>query len=86
LTKVIEAQRKLVAIFAADVERYSRSTGVDEVGTRMDLTQRRATLDRLIASHRGRIANIAGNSVLAEFGSAVDVTKCAVEAQPALSQ
>ena len=45
--------------------------GADEVGTLRDLTQRRAVLDGLIASHRGRIANTAGDSVLAEFGSAV---------------
>ena len=41
------------------------------------LTQRRTILDRLIASHRGRIANTAGDFVLAEFGSAVDAVRCA---------
>src|SRR4029434_1175127 len=35
---------------------------------------------------RGRIANTAGDSVLAEFGSAVDAVKCAVEAQTALAE
>lgn len=59
--------------------------GSDEVGTLRDLTQRRAVLDGLIASHRGRIANTAGDSVLAEFGSAVDAVQCAVEAQAALT-
>ena len=49
-----------MAIFAADVEGYSRLMGSDEVGTLRDLTQRRAALDGLIASHRGRIANTAG--------------------------
>jgi adenylate cyclase len=49
------------------------------------MTQRRGTLDSLIASHRGRIANTAGDSVLAEFGSAVDAVQCAVEAQAALA-
>jgi len=51
-----------------------------------DLTRRRAILDGLIASHRGRIANTAGDSVLAEFGSAVDAVRCAVEAQEALAE
>jgi TolB-like protein len=60
--------------------------GADEVSTLRDLTQRRRILDGLIASHRGRIANTAGDSVLAEFGSAVDAVQCAVEAQAALSQ
>jgi adenylate cyclase len=82
----VDTERRLVAIFAADVEGYSRLMGVDEVGTLRDLTQRRAILDGLIASRRGRIANTAGDSVLAEFGSAVDAVQCAVEAQAALSE
>jgi adenylate cyclase len=60
--------------------------GTDEVGTLKGLTERRAILDRLIGEHRGRIANTAGDSVLAEFGSAVDAVQCAVEAQTALAE
>ena len=60
--------------------------GTDEVGTLRDLTQRRTILDGLIAAHRGRIANTAGDSVLAEFGSAVDAVQCAVDAQAALAE
>jgi adenylate cyclase len=78
--------RRLVAVFAADVEGYSRLMGADEVGTLKGLTERRAILDRLIGDHRGRIANTAGDSVLAEFGSAVDAVQCAVEAQTALAE
>ncbi|WP_407151624.1 adenylate/guanylate cyclase domain-containing protein [Bradyrhizobium sp. ORS 86] len=81
-----ETERRLIAIFAADVEGYSRLMGADEVGTLRDLTERRAVLDQLIASHRGRIANTAGDSVLAAFGSAVDAVQCAVEAQAALAK
>src|SRR5713101_93093 len=81
-----DVERRLVAIFAADVEGYSRLMGRDEVATLRDLTERRQILDGLIASHRGRIANTAGDSVLAEFGSAVDAVQCAVEAQEALSE
>ena len=86
MTKVIDTERRLVAIFAADVEGYSRLMGADEVGTMQDLTQRRGVLDGLIAAHRGRIANTAGDSVLAEFGSVVDAVQCAVEAQAALAE
>jgi adenylate cyclase len=78
--------RRLVAVFAADVEGYSRLMGADEVGTLKGLTELRAILDRLIGEHRGRIANTAGDSVLAEFGSAVDAVQCAVEAQTALAE
>jgi adenylate cyclase len=78
--------RRLVAVFAADVEGYSRLMGADEVGTLKGLTERRAILDRFIGEHGGRIANTAGDSVLAEFGSAVDAVQCAVEAQTALAE
>jgi adenylate cyclase len=50
--------------------------GVDEVGTLKGRTEGRAILDRPIEEHRGRIANTAGDGVLAEFGSAVDAVQC----------
>src|SRR4249919_1815392 len=59
--------------------------GSDEVATLDALTARREILDGLIANHGGRIANTAGDSVLAEFVSAVDAVRCAVEAQGALA-
>jgi adenylate cyclase len=54
-----KVSRRLVAVFAADVEGYSRLMGADEVGTLKGLTKRRAILDRLIGHHRGRTANTA---------------------------
>src|SRR3974390_16315 len=81
-----EISRRLVAVFAADVEGYSRLMGADEVGTLKGLTDRRAVLDRFIADHKGRIANTAGDRVLAEFGRAVDAVQCAVAAQAALAE
>jgi TolB-like protein/class 3 adenylate cyclase len=86
MSDLTDVTRKLVAVFAADVEGYSRLMGTDEVGTLRGLTERRAILDRLIEEHRGRIANTAGDSVLAEFGSAVDAVQCAVNAQTALAE
>jgi len=81
-----KVSRRLVAVFAADVEGYSRLMGADEVGTLKGLTERRAILDEFIGNHGGRIANTAGDSVLAEFGSAVDAVQCAVDAQTALAE
>ena len=49
--------RRLVAVFAADVEGYSRLMGADEVGTLKGLTERRAILDKFIGEHRGRIVS-----------------------------
>src|SRR4249919_3867387 len=86
MSELADVSRKLLAVFAADVEGYSRLMGSDEVGTLKGLTERRAILDKLISDHRGRIANTAGDSVLAEFGSAVDAVKCAVDAQTALAE
>lgn len=60
--------------------------GADEVSTLKDLTERRTILDGFITTHGGRIANTAGDSVLAQFGSAVDAVQCAVEAQAALAE
>jgi adenylate cyclase len=86
LAEPIAVKRRLAAIFAADVEGYSRLMGTDEVATLDALTARREVLDGLIATHGGRIANTAGDSVLAEFGSAVDAVRCAMEAQSALAK
>ena len=79
-------ERKLAAIFAADVEGYSRLMGRDEVGTLRTLTAYRVIIDRLIASHRGRIFNTAGDSLVADFASAVDAVQCAVAVQEAIAK
>jgi adenylate cyclase len=79
-------ERKLAAIFAADVEGYSRLMGLDEVGTLRTLTAYRVIIDRLIASHRGRIFNTAGDSLVADFASAVDAVQCAVEVQETIAK
>jgi TolB-like protein/class 3 adenylate cyclase len=79
-------ERKLAAIFAADVEGYSRLMGQDEVGTLRTLTAYRASIDSLIASHRGRIFTTAGDSLVADFASAVDAVQCAIEVQEAIAQ
>ncbi len=58
--------RHLAAIFSADVAGYARLMNVDEVGTLRLLGSHRDVTDRLIAQHGGRIANTAGDSILAE--------------------
>src|SRR5215831_11284413 len=86
---VVESQvveRKLAVIFAADVAEYSRLMGLDEVGTLRRLQAYRAILDRLITTHRGRIFNTAGDSVMADFASPVDAVECAVAVQEAIDK
>ncbi len=86
MTEVQVVERKLAVIFAADIAEYSRLMGLDEVGTLRRLQAYRAILDRLIAAHRGRIFNTAGDSFVADFGSAVDAVECAVAVQDAIEK
>lgn len=83
MSETIEMPRRLAAILAADVEGFARLTDADEDGTLKALASQRAILDGLINRYRGRIANTAGDSVLAEFPSVGDAVHCAVEAQAA---
>jgi class 3 adenylate cyclase/pimeloyl-ACP methyl ester carboxylesterase len=74
--------RRLAAIFAADVAGYSRLMGRDEEGTHAALKSVRHSLfDPKIEQHRGRIVKSTGDGALAEFASAVDAVRCAIEIQ-----
>jgi adenylate cyclase len=55
------AERKLAAIFAADVERDSRLMGIGEVGILRTLTACREIVDAHIARKRARIFTTAGS-------------------------
>lgn len=77
-------QRRLATILAADVFGYSRLTAENEEDTLRTLKAHRAVIDRLIARHDGRIFNTAGDSVLAEFDSAVEAVRCAITVQEEL--
>ena len=79
-------ERRLLAIFAADVAGYSRLMRADEQGTLRALQSSREIIDRLISEHRGRIANTAGDSILAEFPSVVDAVQCALTVQRAVAE
>src|SRR3989454_8293017 len=77
-------ERKLAAIFSADVKGYSRLMGEDDVGTIRTLTAYREVMTTLIQHHRGRVVDSPGDNLLAEFASVVDAVHCAVEVQQAL--
>ncbi len=78
-------KRKLAVILAADVEGYSRLMGADEEATLSTLSDYREIIDGLIARHEGRIVGTAGDSVLAEFGSAVEAVRSATAIQEELA-
>jgi adenylate cyclase len=77
----LTVQRRLAAIFSADVAGYTLLMNADEAGTLRLLSAHREMTDRLIAQHGGRIANTAGDSILAEFPSAVGALQCALGIQ-----
>jgi adenylate cyclase len=76
--------RRLAAILAADVVGYSRLMATDEEGTLATLSTYRGIIDGLVAEHQGRIFGSAGDSVIAEFKSAVQAVRCAVAIQRAM--
>jgi adenylate cyclase len=80
-------ERRLVAVLAADVADYFRLMSTDEEGTIERLKTLRAELvDLKIAEHRGRIAKTSGDGFLAEFSTAVDAVRCAIELQAAIAE
>ncbi len=78
------AERRLTTILAADIAEYSRLMRADEDATMRALGACRAVIDALVAAHRGRIANTAGDAVLAEFPSVADGLACALAIQEAM--
>ncbi len=78
-------QRKLTTILAADADGYSRVMEADEVGTLGALRAARSVFSRLIERHHGRIANTAGDGLIAEFPSVVEAVQCAIEVQHELA-
>ena len=80
-------ERKLAAIFAADVVGYSRLMGEDEAGTLARLKEhRRELIDPSIAEHKGRIVKTTGHGILVEFPSVVEAVACAVAVQRGMGE
>ena len=65
----IPAERRLVAILAADIVGYSRLIEEDEAATLTAIrTLRHEALDPLLAQHHGRIVKLTGDGAIVEFG------------------
>ncbi len=78
--------RRLAAILAADVEGYSRLMGADEAATLARFAAYRAVIEGHVAAHQGRVVGGAGDSLLIEFGSAVNAVACAIAVQDDLGR
>ncbi len=79
-----DLERRLATILSADVAEYSRLMAEDEEQTLRVFRGHAEVFEKLVAQHRGRIFNTAGDAILAEFGSAVEAVRCGTEIQAAL--
>ncbi len=78
--------RKIAAILAADVVGYSRLMGADDEGTLAALKTRRAIFDRLVVEFDGQEFGSVGDSLMAQFPSAVNAVRCAQAIQRQIAQ
>ena len=81
-----KTSRKIAAILAADVVNYSRLMGVDDAQALASLKERREIFDRLVSEFEGREFGSVGDSLMAQFASAVNAVRCAQEIQRAIGQ
>ena len=77
-------RRKIAAILVAHVADYGRLVAEDEEETLRRMASCRSTIDDFIAIAGGRIFNTAGDALLAEFSSAVEAVRCAIDIQESL--
>src|SRR6476660_136052 len=78
----VRVERRLSAILAADVAGYSRLMHSDEEATHAKLTALLAGgVEPAIAEHGGRIVKNTGDGFLAEFPSAVEAVRAAMQFQ-----
>ena len=83
--EVTGMHRRQAAILTADVIGYGRLVSEDEAGTHDRLQKlHKELIEPAVDAHEGRIVKPAGDGVLAEFVSAVEAVRCAVEIQRAL--
>ena len=76
-----EINRKIAVIFATDLVGYSKHMEKDENATLLGLRECNKIIEALIKKQKGRIFNTGGDSVFAEFPSAVAAVNTAVEFQ-----
>ena len=81
-----EINRKIAVVFVTDVVGFSTSMEVDENQTLQSFRACKRILEDLFSEHGGRIFNTAGDSILAEFSSAVSAVICASEFQKLIQE
>ena len=81
-----KTERKVAVILATDVVGYSVKMEENEDQTLKNLKVSRGIIEGLVKAHHGRIFNTAGDSVLAEFQSAVEAVICTSEFQNTIKE
>ena len=76
-------RRTLTVILASDVADYSRLVADHEEETIERFRQAAAMFSDLVKKYQGSVFNTAGDAILAQFDSAVDATRCALDVQDA---
>ncbi len=79
-----EVKRKLATILSGDVKGYSRLLAKDEDGTVRTLNAHKGVMANLIQQCQGKVIDVPGDNVLAEFPNVADAVRCAVEIQKEL--
>lgn len=75
------AERRLMAVMAADLVGYSRLMEKNEAETLERLKAARDVIDTIIEENNGAIITTAGDSIVAAFPSALSAIDCAVQIQ-----
>ena len=78
------SERKLAAILSADVVGYSRLMSEDEADTIHRLGDYRESVSMLVQQHRGRVVDSPGDNIMADFPTALDAVRAAMEIQGVL--
>jgi class 3 adenylate cyclase len=74
-------EQRLATCLHADVYGYCRLIADDVEATVRTLTTYRTMMSNIVSAHGGRIADTAGDSLLAEFPSVSGAVRCAVDIQ-----
>jgi TolB-like protein len=79
-------KRKLRAILYGDVAGYTRLTQANELVTHETLLKYRKIIAGQVLNYNGRMIDMSGDSVLAEFESATSALSCAITMQKRLKE
>ena len=67
--------RRLAAVLCADIAGYSALVGADESGTIAALRGHQAAVNEVLTRHGGRVVDLAGDGLIAEFPSTVSAVE-----------